>query len=386
MDVKLQGTIALLRSALTGEKVAIPEGFFLSEVLDIVRYHRLTPLMVRGAMRCGISRSDPGLQQCMLKMCTDVKVSRFQMQMLEALYQAMDEAGIDYMPVKGAVLKAMYPAPELRSMSDADLLVREEQYPRLIPVLKALGMEKTQEEENVHAWLKEDFLLEVHTRLMPEIDRDFKAYYSEGWDLAIKNGSGTGYHLGNEDHFVFLLVHFAKHYRNGCVSAKNLCDFWVWKKKYPDMDEAYLFAQLEKLGLLKFYGHIEDLLKTWFEGCPATAAVERITEVSFKMEDEKSGNIAQFIKQGQQQQSHSGNKRKWFLQKLFPGMLQMANEYPVLRKWKILLPVMWCVRWVQILFSRERMSRGIHTSQYMQEDVIRSYEQELDMVGLHFNG
>ena len=44
---------------------------------------------------------------------------------------ALDEKGIHYMPVKGAVMKHIYPAHELRAMGDADILIHAEHIRRI---------------------------------------------------------------------------------------------------------------------------------------------------------------------------------------------------------------------------------------------------------------
>lgn len=39
---------------------------------------------------------------------------------------AFDAGGIDYMPLKGSILKDLYPRHEMRMMGDADILIRME--------------------------------------------------------------------------------------------------------------------------------------------------------------------------------------------------------------------------------------------------------------------
>ena len=44
---------------------------------------------------------------------------------LNSITRALDNDGIPYIPLKGAVIKQLYPEPELRTSSDIDVLVRE---------------------------------------------------------------------------------------------------------------------------------------------------------------------------------------------------------------------------------------------------------------------
>ena len=48
-----------------------------------------------------------------------------------ALITPLDENGIDYMPLKGACLKLIYPQPELRLMGDADILIKNGRFSTL---------------------------------------------------------------------------------------------------------------------------------------------------------------------------------------------------------------------------------------------------------------
>ena len=46
--------------------------------------------------------------------CRAIQVNERQMRELGKIYTAFDEAGVDYLPLKGSIMKAMYPRPELR--------------------------------------------------------------------------------------------------------------------------------------------------------------------------------------------------------------------------------------------------------------------------------
>ncbi len=59
---------------------------------------------------------------------------------LQAILQAADRAGLQVMPLKGALLSlCYYPSPGLRPMADLDLLVRPHAGPALSQVLERLG-------------------------------------------------------------------------------------------------------------------------------------------------------------------------------------------------------------------------------------------------------
>lgn len=392
MDTQTLGVVTLLRSALKDEALTLPENFNWNSASKVLYEHHLVGLAVRGAARCGVPRSNPEIRQLTALFCKDVAASRLQMQQLDVVYALFQEHGIDYMPVKGAVVKPLYPQSELRVMGDADILIRQEQYPVIRELLSSLGLQENVESDHEYIWHGGDFKLELHKRLIPSYNKDYYAYYGDGWRLARRDGQSSAYFLSPEDHFIYLLVHFAKHYRDGSISAKNICDFWVYRKAYPHMDEAYLTTELHQLKLLDFYRNILELLDTWFEGAAPTEAVEILTHTAFQggiYTFEKSQLAASIIKLTKETSSLSGSKHKWLFQMLFPSARALTPRYPVLKKYPFLLPLIWVVRWVEAVFLRsDRLKQGLTTTQTlmnMDARLVADYENQLRAVGLDFN-
>ena len=392
MDSQLSGIVTLIRSALKDEALALPEDFNWDSAATVLYEHHLVGMAVRGAARCGIPRSHPVIRQLTALFCKDVAASRLQMKQLDAVYTLFQENGIEYMPVKGAVIKPMYPQSELRAMGDADILIRQEQYPKIRELMSSLGLQEKVESDHEYVWHRGDFKLELHKRLIPSYNKDYYAYYGDGWRFARQDGQSSAYHLTPEDHFIYLLVHFAKHYRDGSISAKNLCDFWVCRKACPHMDETYICTELRKLKLLDFYRNILDLLNTWFEGAAPTKAVEILTQTAFRggiYTLEESQLTVSVIKLNKETSSLSGSKYKWLWKKLFPPASTLRQRFPVLKKYPVLLPFAWVVRWFDALFlRRDQLKRGLSKSQElmnMDTGRVSEYENQLRAVGLDFN-
>ena len=392
MDSQLSGIVTLIRSALKDEALALPEDFNWKSAVQILYTHHMVGIAVRGAVRCGVPRTHPAIRQLTALFCKDVAASRLQTQQMEAVYTLFQEHGIQYMPVKGAVLKPMYPQSELRAMGDADILIRQEQYPKIRELMSSLGLQEKVESDHEYVWHSGNFKLELHKRLIPSYNKDYYAYYGDGWHLARQDEQSSACYLSQEDHFIYLLVHFAKHYRDGSISAKNICDFWVCRKACPDMDEAYICGELQKLKLLDFYRNVLDLLSTWFEGAAPTKAVDILTQTAFQggiYTSEESQMTVSLIKLSKETSSLSGSKYKLLWQKLFPSASALSQRVPVLKKYPVLLPFAWAVRWLDALFlRRDRLKRGLSESQkLMNIDTgrVSEYENQLRAVGLDFN-
>lgn len=386
MDTQIIGMITLLRSALKNEALVLSNDFNLHSACRVLYEQHLTGLAVRGATRCGVSVTAPELRGLTAEMCKSIEVSRAQTRQLERVYALFEAHGIAYVTLKGGVLKALYPQPELRIMGDADILIRLEQYPAIRTLLPSIGMKEEEESDHEYVWSGSGLKLELHKHLIPSYDKDYYEYFGEGWDRVRKDENSSAYHLTTEDHFIYLLVHFAKHYRNGSVNAKNICDFWVYRNAYPEMNEAYIQEQLEKLDMTEFYRNVLQLLDTWFEGSTPTEATERMTNAVFHggvRSFEEAYTVYGILGQEQDAVSFSKRKRRWLIGNVFPSAKALSVRYPVLKKCPVLLPFYWVKRWVRILLRRPQLVVGsMKNMVQVDESQIESYKEDLRAVGL----
>lgn len=380
------GIVTLLRSALNSEALTLPEDFRLEEASAIIYQHHLTGLALQGATLCGIPRSTPAVVQQTAVFCGLLQSSRLQTQKLRQILDLFDANEITYMTIKGAVIRELYPRPEYRHMTDADILIRPEQYPRIRQLLSSLGMEEQEDSDYEQTWSCPALMLELHRCLVSKHFLTYYDYYRDSWRFARKNRTGSGYHLSAEDHMVYFVVHFAKHYLAGSICAKDICDFYVWQKAHPDMDDTYIRKELEKLHLGHFYRNVLDLLANWFQGAPSTEATELITRAAFQggVNQDFNHSAAKNImhRRGKENDRLGAKKVKWFLRAIFPSAAVLSCTYPVLRKAPVLLPVFWVRRWFAALVcDRDMLRRGIIVAG-MDKNSLSEYDSHMAQVGL----
>ena len=114
MNTMQQGVITLLRSAITGEKLPLPEGFDLEAVYPELKKHNMDTLLYEGAVCCGISKQLPVMQQLFGRYCRYLMVAEGQQRRIREIFAAFEENGIEYLPLKGCHMRSLYPKPELR--------------------------------------------------------------------------------------------------------------------------------------------------------------------------------------------------------------------------------------------------------------------------------
>lgn len=388
MDALQRGIITLLRSGLTGEKLSLPEGFDLEEAYPILCAHQVHTLAYEGAVCCDVSKLLPEMKELFQRYCQCIVHSERQMQAVERVFGAFEANGIEYLTVKGCHMKKLYPKPELRLMGDADVLIHVSEYAKISAVLCELGYQEVSESEKDYGWTSPELFMEIHHKLIGSSDQDFYRYFGDGWKLA-KPVSGVCHALSPEDEYLYLVMHLAKHYRNGGIGLRHVTDLWVYRRAYPGMDESYILKGLREIHLADFHQNLWRMIKVWFEGYPEDDVTAFMTDVIFRSgswgNSEKS-KLSVALRNKNATGSVTGGKIKRIWNGFFPPYGVMWQKYPILKKHPALLPVFWPVRWATaVLFRRDNLRRQYEELQLANLDAIQIYQQALNYVGLDFH-
>lgn len=388
MNELQRGVVTLLKSAVTGEKLPLPEDFSLEEAMPCIRKHHIFTLAYAGLTNCGISQTENGMQQLFQRYLKALLTSERQMKDVRRVFDAFDQEKIDYLPLKGCRMKHLYPKPELRIMGDADILIRMEQYDRIRGIMLSLGFTEGPQTDHELIWNSGGLLLELHKRLIPSYNKDYFAYFGDGWQLAAAE-QGTRYTMVPEDAWTYLFTHFAKHYRDGGIGLRHITDLWVWQRRHPDLDWLAVEANLRSLQLWEFCSNIRRLLDVWFGGREGDEMTDFITQFLFdsgSWGQETARLLAASLKKSKSAGSiRSGRIRAW-IKAFFPSAAEIAPRYPILRRFPWLLPVVWPYRWIRAaLFGRSTIRKRQREMAVTTEDRVSEYQQALNHVGLDFN-
>lgn len=382
-----QGILTLIKSAIIDKPLPLPSGFSLEELLPLCREHEITPMVCEGAVNCGIHNT-PIFRTMLQESCQHLLASERQAALVKSIFRAFNQNGIDYMPVKGCLMKQRYPKHEFRPMGDADILIRMEQYDKIAPLMKQLGFSEGVESNHEYIWQTPSLHLELHKRLIPSYNKDYYAYFGDGWRLATQR-KGTRYSMAPEDEFIYLFVHLAKHYRDGGVGCRQMVDLWIHRRTFPNLNEDYLRRELRKLRLLEFYDNIIRTLEVWFEDGEDSEVTQCVTNFIFSSGawgKEEVHMLSDALREQRLAGSAWGGRLVSKIKLVFPPYSGMAMHFPVLKKAPILLPVMWPVRWAELLFVRRKsaMQKGA-LMRTATADRVRDYQEQLNYVGLDFH-
>lgn len=274
--------------------------------------------------------------------------------------QKLSEMGVRHMLLKGSVMKNFYPSPDMRTMGDIDILVDASRCDEVVKAFVADGFVFVAEGDLHSNVQKENAYIEFHRSMVDSRHETLSAYYGDGFRLPhIVEGSRFEYKLTDEDFYVFLVAHIAKHYRYGGTGIRSLLDLYVYEKKLTALDYGYINGELEKIGLLDFYKKIKEITYEWYSGD---------FDGNFNIMSEYIVSGGVYGIEGTEMQNSfildniDGNIRAKKIQNFFGVIFLNYNEmkirYPVLDGKRYLLPLFWVVRFFDTLIHNPHNAKG----------------------------
>ena len=238
----------LIGCALNGGVPNLDKEFDFEKAYEFAQKRQITPIIYYGAVNLP-SFMDTIVGKKFFKSSMNMSYYCYEQdETINGVREAFKQNKIQHLMVKGTVIRSLYPYPEMRLMSDADILIKENEYSKIKPIMKECGFVEEYESDHELVWKKGDFTIELHKRLVPSYNKDYYKYFGDGWKLATRVDENTGEaFMSDEDNFIYNFVHYAKHYRDGGIGVKHVTDFYVLMKNNPSLDFSYIEGEIEKL-------------------------------------------------------------------------------------------------------------------------------------------
>lgn len=270
-------------------------------------------------------------------------------------------------------------------MSDADLLIREDDRQAMRKLMENLG----------HRFHKVDagdtdvyisplhMNYEIHLTLKEEGFSDSSRAFTEA---LLQKGLPTEDNpyllaLPIEEHYIYILCHFIKHFIYGGVGVRQLTDLFIcyhgWELKREKLDKL-----LKQLGLNQFQQRMESLWGYWFGNLEPDEITEELSTYilySGVFGNEKQRATDRILSQGQ--------GRSYVFARLFPPYKTMKSYFPILKILPFLLPFAWIWRAIRAgVFRREKLSSELKAISNTGEDVLDHRKQFYSACGLAVYG
>lgn len=261
--------------------------------------------------------------------------------LMNQLQSSLEKAGIKHIFLKGAVLKANYPVPALRTMCDVDVLVYAKDFDRISDVAKALGGTATPGDGNHRNFsFPGGVFVEFHPNLLHHAT-PIGTGINPGWQYAKEDCPTCSGELTPEGFYLNTLCHLANHFVTGGVGVRFLLDVWVNRHlRKPEADRTFVEAEMKRMGLLEFMQNIEQLADAWFGDLPMTPLLEELGEYILTGGNQGIGDRHMLNAMS----LSSGSRVSALLGKAFFPKEELEDRFPWCKGKTFLLPAAWCVR------------------------------------------
>ncbi len=273
----------------------------------------------------------------------------------DLVIKALQNQGIDCLPLKGCFLKEMYPKPEYREISDLDILIRPEEEQHVQSVMAANGyFIKENREISAHCvFSKPPFMtVEMHRRLFSDafidkcqLNNRELLFPGNPWEHVLPTDQPHIYALSPEDNYIFLILHLAKHYYGSGVGIRQFIDIWVYSQRNR-INKDYVYSAFKETRMKDFYMNAEKLVNTWLSCGELDPELVKMEEFVFS-----SGVFGNFenkiinrVKVYQSENQYVSNSYGYVLRRAFPPLKSLLSYYPYLRKYPFMLPCAWVHR------------------------------------------
>ena len=295
---------------------------------------------------------------------------------LQALGAALEEAQIDFVPLKGAVLRPYYPEPWMRTSCDIDVLVHEEDLERAIEVLTD-RLECKKEGRSTHdvsLVTASGIHIELHYSLLEEgRAADANDILSHIWDYtAPDDGCTYRRHMSDAAFYFYHIAHMAKHFERGGCGVRPFIDLWLLDRREGD-DPNERNTLLQRGGLLTFAEAARGLACAWMRGENAEGVARQLGD--YILRAGVYGDTETKVILGQ---AKTGGRFRYIMGRIFPPLSYLKSQYPILKKHAWLVPICYVRRWGRLVFLR----RAGHSVNELRASGSFSADQKKNAAGL----
>ena len=258
---------SILRSALWGTPVEVPEGYTQwSAVIKLAKIQALMGLV--GDVLLTRSEIRETLPPKFVERLQDIPMTSVGMhsQMnitLQLLVMTLRKEGIEPVLLKGQGLAKYYPTPELRQCGDIDIFVGEENYEKaydaILPIVSEID-----DKSKIWNWMHFDakigtVMLEVHqkadymsSRRGDKIYRDFMLNGLSKDLCPIQFGEVDVMTPNDTYNAFYVFYHLWRHFSTSGVGLRQFCDWACFLHTHVGkLDLPYLKKMLDDLGFMK---------------------------------------------------------------------------------------------------------------------------------------
>ncbi len=321
----------------------------ISALFVLAKKHDLAPILAYALNQNALIQKDNKVHQKFLQE-QSIAVFRYENinYELNKAVELFEKHKILNIPLKGSVIRSLYPQPWLRTSCDIDILIKEEDSERAIKILtEEYGCKYVKcFDYEISLDTPGNIRLELHTALEGENTNQLaNQLLKTVWQTAMeRDGYAYCKRMPDEMYYFYHVTHLAKHFSvSGCgvrpfIDLKLLDDV-------KDCNQEKRSALIEQGGLTVFCEKAKKLASVWLNNAEHDQVTMQMEE--YVLDAGMLGTIENNVIANQ---SKKGGKFRYALSRVFLSYDVIKNHYPVLKKHKWLLPFYQVKRWFKLLF------------------------------------
>lgn len=384
MNLAQRQIVEFIKSAINGKQINIDKvkDTDWEEIINLLREHKVEGL-VYSVIPNEIKETIPSelLNQWKKEVFMSGVTQQRHMKEIENVLIEFNKENIDVLVLKGLVIRDLYPNATLRTMSDADIVVKGKDLDESKEILTKIGYTEYKQTPNDFMFIKSGCLpIELHWDLADDhFFKQISKFEDDMWPniLPVKIGESNANEMGLEDLSIFQCIHMAKHIVYRGFGIRHLVDFTLLvNKRGTEINWVNLLDRCKKYGIYKFVLEVILVCSELFE-------MNIPSEIELTLDDDKS-HLDEFIRDvfesgvhGKQdfvssvasEFAYTADKEngknetslKRYMRFLFPRVENMPDTYNYAKKYKVLCPVAW----------GHRLVRGVCNKDYSLKEKIK---------------
>ncbi len=325
----------------------------LAKLYRLSKAHDVAHIVCEALERCGLLENGEYAQKFKKQKHIAIYTVEQKKYDYAEICKTIDEAGFDFIPLKGSLLRDMYPESWMRTSCDIDILVKKEDCEKVCKVLtekSGFVLKSGKTLHDIQLISPTGVLFELHYTLI-EDDCLPKAavFFKDVWSTAERcRDFKHMYAMTNELFYLYHLAHMAKHVVHGGCGIKSFIDLYIIENKLC-FDREKLNDLFEKAQLLTFYNQAKQLSMAWFENEPYSD-----TGREFERYVLNGGVYGTASNDAAMSAGKGESKFKSLMKNTFLTYDALCVIYPDLKKRKVLFPFYQIKRWFRVFDKKKR--------------------------------
>ncbi len=361
---KTEECLILALSAFLQQNKACPDpaDTDIRELIGLCREQHVLPMVYDAVYDCRSVRNSPEAGKFRSLALAETVSQTERSAQFAKIYTHLTKKGLRPLAVKGVLCRSVFPKGHLRTSSDEDILVSEEEFSVVVSALTEYGMKMSEESGGEVCFTLDDCRIEVHKSLfdpssaaLSRMNAPFSDVHEAPVSYETENGL-TVWSMKPEKHLLYLILHAYKHFIHSGFGIRQVCDVYLWAQRFAGTtDWDGVFDTLESLNAAVFAkavfsigerlaGEKLPLSEKWnaVTADPAPMLRDIMCSGVYGTRDLTRTHTATVTLNAVENESSAAGKS--FLSSVFPSREKLTSQYPVLSEKPCLLPAVWLKR------------------------------------------